>query len=209
MTISFSNREPTMPGRGRGCSAFTLLEVLIVISVISILLGMLLTAIQVVTRHTRRTIARAEVRMLESAWKQYITSYQLWPADEFWNAVRPEEEDGSFPYTGQVTPELASALQGRRGDGGSPLISGFNPDELTLIEFTRFDNEGAPVNSWWNPGMGVNRSLRFFFRIDVDDDSFLPLPDGGYGEGEGDTVAREVIVWTHDDRGNVIGSWRE
>ena len=58
-------------------AAFTLTELLVVITVISILLGLLYGAIRTVSRYSRETITRAELANIEAAFKQYYNYYHL------------------------------------------------------------------------------------------------------------------------------------
>lgn len=203
MTMYTSNLDPMHTRRTVKNRGFTLLELLIVIGVISILLGMLLTAIRAVTQHTRRTIARAEVRMLEGAWKQYFTHYQQWPAHE------------RFGDVFVITADIAKGLEGR---DVSDLLPGFNPEGIAFMEFTRFNSDAAPINPAQAPIYhaelpdinGVVDGRHFFCLLNPDDAETLVTPDPG-----SQPVARDVIVWTYDERFSrnptperIIGSWQ-
>ncbi len=204
-----TTRTPT-----RGACGFTLLELLAVIGIISILLGMLLTAINSVTRFSRRTVARSEVKMLENAWKQYLEHYGHWPtntgfrSDGILLSGVPGVPDNGDTY--RVDAELARALEGR-AEACEAL--GFNPGLLSFMEFTRRAG-GVPINPWTRKiGVDIDGQdeppdgRHFYFRLDINAEGHLDVP-GPVPEDFPSTVAREVIVWTYDDLKRIIGSWQ-
>ena len=58
----------------RSRQAFTLLELLMVLAVITLLVGLLLPALRAVHRHARAVAAETEVRQLEGALHQYYAT---------------------------------------------------------------------------------------------------------------------------------------
>lgn len=61
-------------------SAFTLIEMLIVITIIGILAGLLTTAVAAAMRKARETRASAEARQVATAWERYYAEYSVWPS---------------------------------------------------------------------------------------------------------------------------------
>jgi prepilin-type N-terminal cleavage/methylation domain-containing protein len=62
-------------------TAFTLVEMLVVISVIALLVGLLFPAIGSAIRNAKRTKAKAEVTHLVTAFKAYYTEFGVWPTN--------------------------------------------------------------------------------------------------------------------------------
>jgi prepilin-type N-terminal cleavage/methylation domain-containing protein len=225
MNVPHPLRIPHRTAGGR--SGFALSELLVSMFVISILLGMILSAIRAVHRHSYRTVALGEVKGIEGAWKQYYAHYQIWP-----NLVK----EGAYPQsdtTYRIDKTIALALQGDEQD--DPKI---NPDNLPLMEFIHFDKDGNPINPWGLTSVDVNRC--YFVRFDHDGDGRIALPDCGqcagnrsdpawkpdsYAETDDDHVVRAgVIVWTYNpeihvgdtdgsgvsrNKERIVGSWKE
>ncbi len=184
----------TSPTRRR---AFTLPELLLVMLVISILLGLLLSAIRMVHRHTLQTVTRGELKGIEAALVQYFAHYQTWPA---WPTNVWPSADREYVLDDQV----ARALQGAEESSDY----GINPDRIPFMEFARLDRESYPVNAW---GEGVQHGTNCRYRVKFDHDGdnkvIAPAPDNS-------VVRRGVIVWTHnpeepDAAVQLLGSWKE
>lgn len=191
-------------------SGFTLLELLTVVGIISILLGLLLSAITTVNRYSREALARAEVRMLEGAWKQYFAHYQSWPTNASITGFEAVADEGMNDLECVVTRDIARALEGQP-DACEDLE--FNREHIPLMEFTRFDKNGAPCNPWGSaasePGEDNKDppSCRFIVRFDVNGDGEVMPPDP---DGDPEPVFRNVIVWTYEPhREKLIASWRK
>ncbi len=200
-TYSFKTDARPTPSR----AAFTLLELLVVVGIISILLGMLLPAIKAVNNHSRKSIARGEVKTIEGAWKAYYTHYHHWPTNEVENGY-PKANASGEAGTYVIDATVAEALQGITNREAAALM---NPDGIPFMEFTRFarpdGDDAIPVNPWHGRSSG-DHDLRYFARFDWDADNVVPDP-----RNESDVVYRRVIVWTTNpittDTNDVIGSW--
>lgn len=66
--------------QGRSKGAFTLIEMLVVISIIGILIGLLLPVIMHAQKKARITRAKREVKEIEEAWKAYLLTYKAFPS---------------------------------------------------------------------------------------------------------------------------------
>ena len=215
-------RTPAPNARNAG---FTLLEMLAVVSILSVLLGIVLSAIHSAQNHTRRAIARSEVRSVESALKAYLDHYGNWSRlGDLVGEANGECGDRLFVIDG----DIAVALEGTVAD--NETARRVNPDALPFIEFSRHlradDDRRIPVNPWdgrkgavdnpsaREPSMG---DARFWAAIDYDFDGVVDLKGLGLTDSkfhmpkartfstsahtagdEIDTVARPAVVWTYN-----------
>lgn len=208
------------PCEKAGLSAFTLIELLLVILVLTILYGMSLTAIRAVARHTHKTATRAELKSIETAWKQYYAHYQRWPTNGTAGVLEP------MP----IAKELADALQGLEEDGPGVI----NPDKIVFMEFARLDEDEKPLNVWGTSGRFEHFPCLYYVAFDDDYDNRVVFPtnnppdwnalrtfsrktsasDDGTSSSRRE-IPRGVIVWTfdpelkEDDPDYLIGSWQE
>lgn len=218
-----------MPRRASASSpdpgGFTLIELLGVVSIIAVLLGIVLTAIETVNRFSRKALARVEVRTIEDAWRRYFDHYNRWPTNTTGRFVVAGQSAPDVYLTYRVDATVGATLEGRIAD--DPEARELNPDGIHLMEFTRYaalsesggEGRRAPVNPW-HRGEALapqpaddQRDARLFYyvRFDVNANDMIslnavPLP----ADVERDAVSRSVIVWTvhPDDPEEFIASWR-
>jgi prepilin-type N-terminal cleavage/methylation domain-containing protein len=193
-------KNSSMPKR----AAFTLTELLVVITVISILLGLLYGAIRTVSRYSRETITRAELANIEAAFKQYYNYYHSWPT----NAVETAPSGTTWSYE----KDAAGDVQHEIGYNLSSMLAGItnngvlNPDAVSFLEFTRFDlkQPPAPVSAW-----GSVRGQRYVVKLDANGDNQLTVPVDANNNTT--NIFRRVAAWTvNPDRpGVLIGSWQQ
>lgn len=184
----------------RSRRAFTLIELLMVVMVITILYGILLSVIRTVQRHTLQTVTRGELKNIENAWKQYFAHYQMWP-----------ETAGH-----QIDKEVSEALQGITN---SPWAANWNPDGIAFMEFSRFDADRRPLNAWGESGRHDKDMCSYYVLFDTDGDNRLlatdvgPLPNG-LPVPFTNALFRGVAVWSYnpeerDDARKTLGSWQQ
>lgn len=190
-------------------AAFTLTELLVVISIIGVLLGLLYGAIRTVSRFSRETITRGELGNIEAAWKQYYNYYHTWPTNDVESAGntidaskfrRFDTSSGDVQY--ELGPVLASILAGNSNISGQVSL---NADGVAFLDFTRFDSAAAPISAW-----GASRGQRYFVKLDVSGDNQLVVPVDTTGTAT-TNIFRRVAVWTaNPDRpGILIGNWQQ
>jgi prepilin-type N-terminal cleavage/methylation domain-containing protein len=86
---------------------FTLIEMLIVISIITILGGLVLTAIGVASRTSKENATRAIIKQLEAALMRYESDFQDYPpsdgdsqgmkgSENLWKYLRTEKKEGPY-----------------------------------------------------------------------------------------------------------------
>lgn len=207
-------------------AGFTLLEILAVVSIISVLLGIVLSAIHAAQNQSKRAIARSEVRSVESAFKAYLDHYGNWRG--LWPFI-PADDSPTEDCWFVLDSSLAAALEGRIADDKTKSAKEANPDALPFIEFSRHlrvDDDRIPVNPWNGNKKALNEDTampspqlgdsRFFVAIDWDFDGVVDLKglrltasefrmpkarSGSPSETGGkvvESVARPVIVWTYN-----------
>jgi prepilin-type N-terminal cleavage/methylation domain-containing protein len=200
---------PAPCGRRHDRRAFTLAELLVVITVIAILLGLLYGAIRTVSRFSRETITRGELANIEAAWTQYYAYYHNWPTNDVVVDATPPPLVSSFQRfdnTGgdvqyEIGRTLANILAGIAFSNNAEV---FNPDGVAFLEMTRFDSGGAPISAWGNL-----RGQRYYVKLDVNGDNAVSVPlDNNFSQTT--NLYRRVAVWTvHPDKPTtLIGSWQ-
>lgn len=203
-------------GAARANKGFTLPELLLVMMIIAVMLGMILSAIRALHRHSLRTVALSEVKGIESAWKQYYSHYQCWPSKKTSSGQGGDANgDSGEDATFLIDRKMALALAGDEDYENIADDEKINPDNIPFMEFIHFDKDGSennnPINPWGLTTIDVNRC--YFVRFDNDGDGRIALPDGGdepSSRGDtswtpksssadiGHTVHASVIVWTYN-----------
>lgn len=167
--------------------AFTLLECIVVVGVLTLLISIILAAISASKQHTRKVIAAIEVKNIESAWRQYYAEYHKLPsfASEF----------TQIPITGSV----AFVLQGVNDTADN------NPKKIPFFVFRKINAYSNPVNPWGTKNSN-STNLFYYVMFDTDGDNNITTPTGT-------NVMRQVIVWTYNadyrvtESDKIIGSW--
>jgi prepilin-type N-terminal cleavage/methylation domain-containing protein len=201
--------------------AYTLVELLLVISIISIILGMLVSTVRAVRRFSRQTTTCGEIKNIEAAWKQFYAHYQFWPNAEVIGDIARTDINGDAQY--ELLAPLARMLQGSNiADivGTAADITSYNADRIAFLELSRFNDQADPVNAWGRertvPVAGKTpNTYVVIFDANGDNQITVELP------GEPATnIFRSVAVWTENPeysaaaaaRGGpprYFGSWME
>ena len=186
-----SMRTNQNPGSG----GFTLIELLVVILIVAVLAGLLLPAIGAARNYTKKTTAKTEVSNIELAMKQYLTEYRVWPNRNALGGIQ-NPESTAIAIKGAV----AQLLQGDNSTGS-------NSKGLKFMQFNKMAADGiTPVNPWCTPAeLAYPPDNRLYWmKLDANYDNVInqgpPVPST--------SVSRPVIVWTFDDKGNLIASWQ-
>lgn len=207
--------------RDRRCrTAFTIIELLMVVLIITILFGILLSGIRTVQRHTLQTISLAEVRNIENAWKQYFAHYQVWPDDDVISgAPTLPDRDGTQH---RITPVMAQALQGITNH---PWAASWNHDGIVFMEFSRFviepgnaNEHRMPVNAWGARPHYPREQCAYYVCFDTEgrnEIAFDPFADLTGAASMTTNLYRDVAVWSFNPeikdrqgRPRLLGSWQ-
>jgi len=193
------------PSRTR-LSGFTLIEVLVVITVIAILVGILVPAVSSVKRKAKNAAAINEIAQLEQALRAYLADHNGPPTNDLGGRIERDFESRII----QLDARFGQLLMGQN-------INGDNAARIRYMEFKRFAPDGNPVNPWWTPGYrDYPQYGPFYVKFDIDfDGTIIKGRRGEPDDPPNDAVRGSVIVWTHnlslepDDPDFVVGSWKQ
>ncbi len=177
--------------------AFTLIEMLIVISIISVLLGMLYGSLERARKFSRRAVAYTEIKNIEAAFKQYYAHYHGWPPSDFINALsRPLAQGEDLGFL--IDAEAARMLQGALTEADPSVLRNANPDRIPFIEFSRFstqrESQRIPVNPF-RVTSGSIESRQYKVLFDLDNDNKIVVTDPAVSSYS-TNVFKTVVVWT-------------
>jgi type II secretory pathway pseudopilin PulG len=180
--------------------AFTMIEMLVIVSVLGILLAMLYSAIRSVQRFSRESITRNELKNIEAAFKQYYAHYQCWPTGITAATASPMFPAGTGDIQYTLDENFARMLQGAAITNGATID---NADGIAFLEFTRFNKAGEPVNAWGPDLGGV-----YYVMLDVDGNNEVS-PPGPSNNFTPTNIFRSVVVWTeHPEKEKyLLTSW--
>ena len=189
---SVSSSEPCE--RVRALRSFTLVELLVVISIIAILAGLVMPMFYSAKERAREAKAKIEVKALETAFKSYLDTYKVWPGSIV---------EGDDYEVNDDDIKLFSMLSGR-SDAGS-----LNPQNIPFYEFESYANypdQTTAYDPWSNPS--DSSSLKcYMVMFDKDYDNVISVG--------GKEVNRCVAVWsfgkgrTNDfGGGDDVASWK-
>jgi len=179
--------------------AFTLIEMLIVISIISVLLGLLYGAIERAQKFSRRTLTFTELKSVDAAFKQYYAYYHMWPSNGLVNAALQLDSGDGKDHGFIIDESLAHMLQGVNASSGAAWDISLNPESIPFVEFSRFDPIlKAPVNPF-KPvkGYGQDTTRHFKVLFDTDGDRQIFVKDDQVQPTwSGTNIIASVAVWT-------------
>jgi len=181
-----SRRTPCGPG-------FTLIEMLVVIGIISVLLGLLYSALERTRKFSRYTITYNEIKQIQAAFEQYYAHYQAWPTNEV-ITTRFQSEDGE-DWGFIIDRDISDTLQGLPKN--QALFEAVNPDGLPFIEFTRYDKRAPydPVNPF--KANKEDDQRRYAVLFDTSGNRQIAVPaDSNLPDATSTTVVANVAVWT-------------
>lgn len=169
-----SNRLPVPAASG-----FTLIELMVVISIMAIMATIAIPVIRNAVDAGRRAQAQTEVSALAVALRAYLNAYSVWPS--------------LFTEDGSETEVAGNVMRVLAGEN----INNANPREIMFMEFPEHAiSEWRFVDAW-----GHN-TYRFAVDYNYNNEVTARLPDGEI------TLQQRVAVWSlgeSDRSGNVTG----
>jgi len=152
--------------------AFTLVELLVVISIIALLLGIIVPSYFSIREKAKYTKAKVTAKNLETAFKAYLDHYRVWPSVIAW----PAENNGDGI---EIKDDLFQML---RGDDQPP---GANPGHMPFYEFESTNITAGAIDPWSDPDPAAQSTWqRYRVRVDLNYDNQIQ-----------DTY-RSVLVWS-------------
>jgi prepilin-type N-terminal cleavage/methylation domain-containing protein len=139
--------------------AFTLIELLTVITIIAILMGLLFPAIGVVKDQARKAEARAAVMQIAAAVKNYYTEYGKYPVADYSAATSSPPTDLRLgdKNSAQATDDNAELFNILRAKNtGKNTDNAFNPRRISFFEGKSVSDPNAPKSGFADTaGTGV------------------------------------------------------
>jgi prepilin-type N-terminal cleavage/methylation domain-containing protein len=183
MTILRSSRRPPPPPFG-----FTLVELLVVISIIAILMGLLFPTVNAVKNQAKKVQAKNDVTQLVVAVKAYYTEYGKYPLPTGSNSQT------DFTYdSGNSNQNLMKILM---GDDHWSL----NPRRIQFLEpsvakgdgYYGVQLENDEIGEYLDPWVQLQNSSNWQYRVRIDSDY-----DGRLRElGTGTELRTGCIAWS-------------
>ena len=182
---------------------FTLIELILVITILSILMALLFASLKAVRRYSREVSTRTELGNLEAAFRQFYDHYGYWPIPD---NIADDDEPNIL-----LNRQIINTLGGRAPEYGDFDL---NPDRIPFFEIARIrrtdGNQQEAVSAW-----GDTYGQPYYVKFDTNGDNTLDFSFAGHSE----TIHRSVIVWTeHPDRKNsgdtppskrILCSWQQ
>jgi len=147
--------------RGRGEVAFTLVELLVVVSIIGLLAGLAFPAIQGAMNSAKKGKAKSEMQSVITALKAYQNEYGRLP-----NPVALQGNGDGY-FSESASPKLFLMLTGSKDDQ-----SGENPRQITFLELPASSVNGSFLDPW---------KKNYIVKIDTDGDNLVEY----YGDKNG------------------------
>ena len=134
--------------------AFTLVELLVVISIIALLLGIIVPSYFSIREKAKYTKAKVTVKNLETAFKAYLDHYRVWPT---------EFGEGSAK---DIDKDIVEILRGDKND-----------DEIAFYEFESTNSANGALDAWYDP---YDPTTKTYYWVQVDDnyDNQITTPGG-------------------------------
>ncbi len=182
-------------GNVKKLSAFTLIEMVIVIGIISVLMAMLYGGLERAQKFSRRTITYTEVKSIENAFKQYHAHYHCWPTNTP-GETAVEISDGDSYFV--IDRQLANVLRGNITDSSTEEIRNINYDAIPFIEFSRFyaKTPYPPVNPFPPTSDEKISDRQFHVKFDTNGDHQINIPADEFVTTATNVVG-DVVVWTY------------
>ena len=165
--------------------AFTLLELLVVISIIIVLMGLLFPAFRGVTDQTKRTQAKNDLTQIVTAVNAFYTEYGRYPT------AAASDASAKFGPGGVTNDGLFNELRGVTVTLNTRQIVFINPPDAK----DQTNPRGGIRNSdkqWFDPW-----GTPYAVALDADYDNLVtPNPYGGGGGAGADPIRQGVIAWS-------------
>ena len=173
-------------------NAFTLIEMIVVISIISVLLALLYGALGRAQKFSRRTIAYSELKNIKGAFEQYRAHYHKWPTNTVATTQLTSGEDRGFAVDRDMAELLKGNISGATGDRLE-----FNYEGVPFIEFSRYASFSPypPVNPFKVTATDLTHR-QYYVLFDTNGDHRIEVTDST-GISTNAQITAEIAVWTY------------
>jgi len=113
--------------------AFTLVELLVVISILALLMGIIVPSYFSIREKAKYTKAKVTAKNLETAFRAYLDHYHVWPG---------KLADGNTTY--EIKDDIFKLLQGKVDDDN-------NKDGIQFYEFESTNTAAGALDPWSEP----------------------------------------------------------
>ncbi|HSI11656.1 MAG TPA: type II secretion system protein [Chthoniobacter sp.] len=170
-------------------SAFTLVELLTVITIIAILMGLLFPAISIAKDQARKAEARTAVTGIVAAVKQYYTEYGKYPLGDLANPASPT--DVIYGDSSNSNQKLFDVLRNISSSPGQP--NQYNPRAIVFFDGKTATDASAPKSGFATQDgpNGVTKGSfvdpwGYQYRICIDGDYDNKISNLPYGDFQAD-----------------------
>jgi prepilin-type N-terminal cleavage/methylation domain-containing protein len=128
--------------------AFTLIELLTVITIIAILMGLLFPAIGIVKDQARKAEAKAAVAQIAASVKQYYTEYGKYPVADYVTGTPADLKLGDQTKSGasDSNADLFNILRARNVGRNADNL--YNPRRMSFFEHKPVGDPSAPKSGF-------------------------------------------------------------
>lgn len=142
--------------------AFTLIELLTVITIIAILMGLLFPAISIVKDQARKAEAKAAASQIAAAVKQYYTEYGKYPVADYVTGTPSDIRLGDMGDSGAVASnnELFNILRAKPEKKNTDNL--YNPRRVTFFEGKPAGDPKAPKSGFLDNASGTGNQGAFY-----------------------------------------------
>lgn len=178
-------------------SAFTLMELLVVVAIILILAGLLLGALRGARSSAKAGAAKVEISQIQTAIKAYYNEYAAWPTNP--------------PTSGLINGVVWAGIL-----SGTDTTN--NPRKIVFMEFKSGAVNSLGILDPWGTATGINSTNIYFFGFDTDYNNTIDVysntnnPPSGTATGgpPGAHTNTTFVIWSAGDPKSpkTIGSWQ-
>ncbi|MGI6088068.1 MAG: type II secretion system protein [Kiritimatiellia bacterium] len=165
-------------------AGFTLLELLVTVSILAILMGLIVPMYGNMKKNARIASDKVTAKNLETAFRAYLDHYSTWPS-----CVNDSEK--------KIEGDIYKMLSGEASTANP------NPDKIVFYEFSNTNAGDKAVDAFWGLGENDNEHV-FRVKFDHNYDNVI--------NHKNNVIRRPVIVWSvgpdgTNDTSDDITSW--
>ena len=187
---------PLMKRGNRGIPSFTLIEILVVVSIIGLLAGLSIPAVGGALNSARKAKATAMANQIRTALVQFNTEYGYFPTNGMNSGTGPSSADLALTLTGDSNSAVATNANPRR------VVFLEVPPDFTLNAGGNLSNRGIVTPR----GLYKTGQSNFFVAVDHDYDGMVTVTN----DGRSTNIRGTTAVWYLDPKTptKTVGTWK-